>query len=275
MPITNENEYIGAAKQRLPIVKTANRTTTTVVPFSVFDLAGQPGAGVLAGTNTANGVVPTDITPGCSIINFSTGVGYLTKVEFYSTVASRLEIADMLFKAGAYGFASGTVALSAQPIISQRCPDTAGAIFGNGNEIWIEVSTAFLTGTSWQVQVTYTNSNGVAGRSTIIIPSQIASALTIGKMFQLALQSGDSGVQKIDSVIVTNGGTAMTAGAFNVLIIRPLWFNKIKAANDGGINDLFGTGMPIVYTDSALILIVTPDSTSTGLPDVILEIASN
>jgi hypothetical protein len=275
MPISNENEYIAASKQRLPIVKTANRTTTTVVPFSVFDLAGQPGAGVLAGINTANGVVPTDTTPGCSIINFSTGVGYLTKVEFYSTVASRLEVADMLFKAGAYGFASGTTALSSQPIISQRCPDTAGVIFGNGNEIWIEVSTAFLTGTSWQVQVTYTNSNGVAGRSTIISPSQIASALTIGKMFQLALQSGDSGVQKIDSVIVTNGGTAMTAGAFNVLIIRPLWFNKVKAANDGGINDLFGTGMPIVYTDSALILIVTPDSTSTGLPDVILEIASN
>jgi hypothetical protein len=33
--------------------------------------------------------------------------------------------------------------------------------------------------------------------------------------------------------------------------------------------------LPIVYADSALILIVTPDSTSTGFPDVILEIASN
>ena len=48
-----------------------------------------------------------------------------------------------------------------------------------------------------------------------------AAALTLGKMFQLPLQAGDSGVQKIESVVVTNGTTAMTAGNFNVLVLRP------------------------------------------------------
>jgi hypothetical protein len=276
MAIGTLDQYINAAKQRVQMVKTATRTSVALIPFSVFDLAGQPGAGVLAGTSTAAGVIPTDATAGCPLINFSTGVGYLSKVEYYSSVLSRLEIADMLFKAGAYAFGAGTTTLSAQPAISSRCPDYpgSGTVFGVGNEIWIEVTTAFVTGTSWQVQITYTNSAGTAGRTSIISVAQAAAALTLGKMFQIALQAGDSGVQKIESVIVTNGGTAMTAGNFNVLIIRPLWFNRVPIANGGDINDLLKTGMPIVYLDSAIILIVTADSTSTGLPDVIIEIAN-
>jgi len=277
MPITSLNDYINANKQRLQIVKTASRTSLAVTAFSIFDLAGQPGAGVLAGTSTAAGVVPTDATAGCPIINFSSGTGYLSKVEYYSSVLCRLELVDMLFKAGAYSFAAGTTSLSSQPSIASRCPDYpgSGTVFGNGNEIWIEVSTAFATGNSWQVQVTYTNSAGVTGRTSIISAVNAAATLTLGRMFQLALQSGDSGVQKIESVIVTNGGTAMTAGAFNVLILRPLWFNRVLNANGGGISDLLSTGLPVVYSDSALVLMVQPDSTATGFPDVIFEIASN
>lgn len=277
MAIQKLDDYINAAKQRLQLVKTATRTSVALIPFSVFDLAGQPGAGTLAGTSTAAGVVPTDVTAGCPLINFSSGVGYLSKVEYYSTVLSRLAIYDMLFKAGAYAFTGATTTLASQPAISSRCPDYpgSGTVFGNGNEIWIEVSTAFVTGNNWQVQVTYTNSAGTTGRTSIVSAVQAAAALTLGKMFKLALQSGDSGVQKIESVIVTNGATAMTAGAFNVLILRPLWYNRVRLANDSAINNMLDTGLPIVYQDSALILVVTADSTSTGLPDVVIEIASN
>ena len=181
----------------------------------------------------------------------------------------------MLFKAGTYAYNSGTTNLSSQPAISSRCPDyTGGSTFGNGCEIWVEVSTAFATGNSWQIQVTYTNSAGTTGRTSIISAAQAAAALTQGKMFQLALQAGDTGVQKIESVIATNGGTAMTAGAVNVLIMRPLWFNRVAIANGGGINNLLDTGMIQIYNDSALYLIVQPDSTSTGLPYVTIEIAN-
>lgn len=51
-------------------------------------------------------------------------------------------------------------------------------------------------------------------------------------MFQIALQAGDTGIQKIESVIVTNGGTAMTAGNFNVLVLRRLGQARIRVAND-------------------------------------------
>lgn len=272
MAILTEDGYIASAKQLIPIVKIATRTSVALVPFSIFDLAGSPGAGVLAGTSTTAGVVPTDATAGCPVINAFGGgaAGYLTRVDFSNTVLSRLAIADMLWKGGAYAFGTATTTVTAPPSFLGRCPDA----IGNGNEIWIEVVTAFVTGTAWQVQITYTNQAGTTGRTSIISVAQAAAALTLGKMFQIALQAGDSGVRAIESVIVTNGGTAMTVGTFNVLVLRPLWNNRITVANGGGIDDLFKTGMPIVYTDSALIVVPQADSTSTGLVDILLEIAN-
>lgn len=272
------SEYLAASKQRIPMIKTASRTSVAIIPFSVFELAGNPGAGTLAGANSANGVVPTDATAGCPTINAFGGsnTGYLTKVEYFNSVISRLTIYDLLWKGGTYAFTAGTTNLSSQPAISSRCPDYpgSGTVFGNGVEIWVEVSTAFLTGNSWQIQVTYTNSAGTTGRTSIISAAQAAAALTLGKMFTLALQAGDSGVQKIESVIVTNGGTAMTAGAVNVLLLRRLWENRITVANSGGIDDIFKTGAPVVYADSALITVVQADSTATGLPNINIEITN-
>jgi len=276
MAIATLDQYIGAVKQRVQLVKTVSRTALAVTPFSVFDLAGQPGAGTLAGTSTAAGVVPTDVTAGHPTINFTTGDTYLSRVEYYGSILCRLALYDMVFKAGAYSFAGATTTLSGQPNISSRCPDYpgSGVIFGNGMEIWVEVSTAFATGNSWQVRVTYTNYEGVTGRSTIISPVNAAATLTLGRMFQLPLQAGDSGVQTIESVIVTNGGTAMTAGAFNILILRPLWFNRVPVANSGSIDDMLKVGLPKVYNDSAFFLQVQPDSTATGFPNVTIELAN-
>jgi hypothetical protein len=139
----------------------------------------------------------------------------------------------------------------------------AGTDFTN-TEIWIEVSTAFVTGTAWQVQVTYTNQSGTTGRTSIILPAAAAAALPQGRMYQIALQAGDTGVQKIESVIVTNGGTAMTAGAFNVLVIRPLWTGRVPLANFSDMHDYLRVGMPRVFDTSALQICINPDSTATG-----------
>ena len=271
MAITTLDGYIAAGKQKIPFTKTASRTTVAAGWFTLFDQAGNPGAGTLAGTSTTAGVVPTDATAGCPIINFSTGTGYVSGVEFGSSVASRLAICDMLWKAGAYGFAAGTTTVSAPPSYSSRVP---GGTDYTGTEIWFEVTTAFATGTAWQVQVTYTNQAGVTGRTSVISVAAAAAALTQGRMYQLGLQSGDTGVQKIESVIVTNGGTAMTAGNFNVLVLRPLWQGRVKIANDGDNHGLDITGLPVVFADSALILLCNADSTASGIPDLIVEIAN-
>lgn len=272
MAITTFDGFIAASKQYFSWTKTTTRTTTATAWFSVFDIAGNPGSGTLAGTSTANGVVPTDATAGTPTINaFGVGnTGYLAQVDFGLSVAARIKMFDMVFKAGAYGFAAGTTTLSAQPSYSSRMP---GGDYSN-TQIWIEVSTAFVTGNNWTVQVTYTNQAGTAGRTSVATVALAAAALTLGRMVQIGLQAGDTGVQKIESVIVTNGVTAMTAGAFNVLVLRPLWSGRAKIANDGATHDLALTGMPVVFEDSAIICAIAADSTSTGIPDLEFIIAN-
>ena len=267
---TTFENFITANKQKITMLKTVPRTTVAATSFSMFDLAGNPGAGVLAGTSTTSGVVPTDTTVGFPLVNsFSATKGNIGAIQFSNTVASRLTLYDMLFKAGAYGFATGTTTLSAQPSYASRIPTNSNY---NDTEIWVEVTTAFVTVTAWRVQVTYTNQSGVSNRTSIISPAQSATSLTSGKMFQLALQSGDTGVQSINSVIVTNGGTAMTAGAFNVLVMRRLVSGRIKIANDTHALSMIDSGMPEVFDTSALFLKVDADSTSTGVPEVFFDI---
>lgn len=257
------DNYINAAKQRVAWNKTGARTTVASSWFSLFDVAGNPGAGVLAGTSVAAGVVPNDSTVGCPPINAFGGsaTGRLSRVEYGSSVACRISIYDMLFKAGAYAF-NASQALSAQPSYSARLPNTDYKDL----EIWIEQVTAATLNQA--VAVTYTNEGGTTGHTTGAVG--IGAAPTVGRCWQLPLQAGDAGVQKIENVV----GTVASAGTFNVLVLRPLWSGRVKIANDGDVHDLLKTGLPQVYTDSALIALVCTDSTASGVPELTIEVAN-
>lgn len=263
MAIATWDGFIGSSKQYVSLAKTASRTSIAASWFSVFDLAGNPGAGTLAGTSTAAGVVPTDATAGCpSIDAFGGGAtGYLAQVDFGSSVACRLKLFDMVFKAGAYAFNANTT-LAAQPSYASRMP---GGAYGD-TQIWIEAVTAFTGNLS--IAVTYTNQSGTTARTTGTVATGVAP--TLGRMIQLPLQSGDTGVQKIESVVAT----VSTVGTFNVLVLRPLWSGRVKIANDGDVHDLAKTGMPVLFADSALVLAVAADSTATGIPELEFVIAN-
>lgn len=262
MAITTFDGFIGSAKQYVSLTKTASRTSVAANWFSVFDLAGNPGAGTLAGTSTTAGVVPTDATAGFPAIDAFGGgaTGYLAQVEFGSSVACRLKLFDCVFKAGAYAF-NANQALSAQPSYASRMP---GGSYGD-TQIWLEQVTA---GTGVQnVAVTYTNQAGTGSRSTGTVAT---AANIVGRMWQLPLQAGDTGVQRIDNVV----GSVATAGTFNILVLRQLWSGRVKIANDGDVHDLAKTGMPVLFADSALLLTVAADSTATGIPELEFVIAN-
>jgi hypothetical protein len=262
MAITTYDGFIGSAKQYASLMKTASRTAIATGWFSVFDLAGNPGAGVLAGASTTAGVVPTDATVGCPTIDAFGGgaTGYLAQVDFGSSVACRMKILDMVFKAGAYAFNANT-ALTAQPSYVSRMP---GGSYGD-TQIWIEAVTAFTGNPTFTI--TYTNQSGTTGRTATLAAGL---APTLGRMMQIPLQAGDTGVQKIDNV----AATVATVGTFNVLVMRPLWSGRVRTANDGGVHNLNDTGMPVLFTDSALVLAVAPDSTATGIPELEFVIAN-
>lgn len=262
MAISTFDGFIASAKQYLSMVKTASRPTVATGWFSLFELAGNPGAGVLAGTSTVAGVVPTDATAGCPTIDAfgASAVGYLAQVDFGSSVACRMKIFDLVFKAGAYAF-NASQALSGQPSYAGRMP---GGSYGD-TQLWVEAVTAFTGNPTFTI--TYTNQSGVTGRTATLVMS---SAPTLGRMLQIPLQAGDTGIQAVTKVVAT----VATVGTFNVLVLRPLWSGRCRTTNDGDVHDLTKTGMPEVFADSALFLAVAADSTSSGIPEIELVIAN-
>ena len=262
--ITTLDGLIACAKQKVTLLKTASLTAVGASPISNFHIAGNPGAGVLAGTSTTTGTVPTDATAGCPLINAFGGsaTGRLLNVDYGSTVACRIAVYDMLWKAGAYAFNANTSAQTSTSW-SSRVP---GGTDYTGCELWYEQVTA---GTLVQnVAVTYTNQAGTSGRSTGTFACP--AAMILGRMTQIPLAAGDSGVQAVSGVL----GTVASAGTFNILVMRQLWTGRVMIANDGDLHDYLKTGMPQVFADSALRLVVTPDSTAAGLPEVHLTIGN-
>lgn len=264
MAITTLDLLIAAPKQRVLMSKTTSRTSVAVVPFSVFDLAGLPGAGTLAGISTTTGTVPTDATAGTPIINAFGGgsTGYISRIEASCTVACRIQIYDLLWKAGAYAFNANTTG-QAPTSYSSRVP--GGTDFA-GLELWMEQVTA-ASGIQ-SVAVTYTNQAGTVGRTTGTVSQGTAGI--VGRMMQLPLQAGDSGLQGVTGVV----GSVASAGTFNILVMRLLGEARIRVANDGVLQDMLSTGMPVVFADSALVMIVTADGIATGLPEVMVDVAN-
>ena len=271
MSIQTLDQWIAAQKRRVTWMKTGTRTLVAAFPYTLFDIAGNPGAGTLNIGNTANGLVPTDAVAGYPLVpTFSGNPGYISKVDFGSTVACCFDMFDRLFAAGAYAYTGQTNTLSSQPSYSGRVPD----LYYGGLQAWMEVVTAFATGTAWTVHITYTDQDGNPGAVGPDLPTMAAAALPIGRMYQLPLAAGDGGLQKIESVVVTNGGTAMTAGTFNVMVLRPLWFGRVIVANGGDVHDFLKTGLPQIFEDSALYMILSADGVAVGLPDVSLYVAT-
>jgi hypothetical protein len=261
MSIGSVDDYIISNKQRAVMTKTATRTAVAGQAISVFDLAGQPGAGVLAATNATSGVIPTDADIGYpTLLSYVDGAsGYLTRLAFSSTVACRLSIYDRVFLAGAFPF-NAAVTLTGQPAIT-RGP-------GRNVELWIEWVTA-STGNP-VITVTYTNELGVAGRTTGAFA--LGAAQIVGRCTQMPLQAGDNGVTKIETVTCTGA----TAGTFNMMLLRSFLADgvRVRSANDGDTLDMLSTGLQNIYDDCALYLMVTPDSTNSGIPSFTAEIAS-
>jgi len=262
MAIVTPAGYMAAVKQLLTWMKTGTRTLVAAMPYTVFDIAGQPGAGVLAIGNTANGLIPTDVVAGYPMIgSFGGGaLGYISRVEFGSSIPCRLFLYDRLFAAGAYAFGAD-VTLASQPLYAARLPNTDY----NGLQLWIEAVTAFTGNLS--VQINYLDQDGYAGDTGVIATGL---EFPVGRCFQIPLAAGDSGIQKITRI----RGTVASAGTFNVMVLRPLWVGRVRVANDGDIHDFLKTGLPQIYADSALYILIAADSTAVGLPLMTIQVAS-
>jgi len=199
-------------------------------------------------------------------------LGYLTSVELSSVLTTtgtarggRYMLYDRLFHAGAYPF-NAAVVLASQPSYASRVPGGSYA----GLRIWFETVSNFTGNPT--VTVTYTNEAGATGHTATFA---LGGAPTVGYMFELPLQAGDYGVQKIESVT----GTIATVGTFNIIVMRRLFREHY------GHRPLNGTpprqwmdrlGMPQIFGDSCLAALQYWDGSTASLTvDLNIEVSSS
>jgi len=279
MAITTLAQLKAARRQLVSItsITQAAAVANAEINFvSRFSDTGAP-SGTLAGTNTANGIVPTSSSAGYPrIVPFAAGAhGYLVNATITRANEGAVYLFDRLFVAGAYNFNAAT-SLASQPSFSSRLINTNY----NECEIWIEVVTNLQSGVPVPtLSIGYTNQDGTTGRTaTYGFTASLNLAATTCRPF--ALQSGDSGVQRIDSVTCTN----FTAGTFNVMVLRRLAQVYVRGILGTGTSGTalreivqFGTQevLPQLFQDSALYVLSKPNgnTSSVTFPRVVCTIA--
>jgi hypothetical protein len=169
-------------------------------------------------------------------------------------------LVDLLLKLGTFAYNANSTGLTTSGI-STRVPE--GTDY-TGCQIWLEQVTA-MTGNQ-TIAIGYKD-----GDNNSVSTGSVATGVApiVGRCFNMPLANG-KGVKSIESVV----STVSSAGTFNVLIVRPLLRMRIPFAGYSEQRDLYGTGMPIVFPDSALAVYVIPDSTASGLPEWEIEIAN-
>lgn len=275
MAITTGDGYIAAAKQLIPYTKTAAVTTVNTTRYTIRGAAGVPGAGTLESMGAAvPGKVPTDATSGCPTINAFGGgnTGYLSRVFWNNSVVGRIELWDIVYAVNIPSSAAGFQSLQTLTVTDPasylaRTPDG----LGNGLRLFVEITTT-MSASATTIVCTYSNSASTPATGKSTASSGSMSGFVAGRWVELALAAGDSGVSKLESIVI--GGATNAAGVANVIVARPLWSSATRVANSGSYDGIDMTGMPIVYDTSALVVTTVADSTSSGIPDLLIEIAN-
>jgi hypothetical protein len=138
---------------------------------------------------------------------------------------------------------------------------------GEGVQI-LAISVAGRTG-GQQFNVSYTNSDGVSGRTSQTVTQNAAAAIgtvvtsatatqASGNPF-IGLQSGDTGVRSIESVTMLGGDV----GLFALILVKPLLQTGIKEITAPYEKDMFihASSLPEVKDDAYLSLLCIPNGT--------------
>lgn len=266
MAIATLSDYAAATRYRALLTKT-NGTgfAYTIGAITLWTASGTPAAATAAISSTASGQVPTKATTGAIQFPDFSGVGYITSIEASAqSDGGRILLFDRLFACGSYSGSAGTTTLSSPPSYSSRLPGGSSA----GLMLAYEQGAGAGGNASSTMSCTYTNESGTTGRTSGSInfnPSGYSPRFSF-----IALANGDKGVQAIESVSVTGSN----AGTHNLIVLRPLWYGRVKANGAPIIFPLETVGAPIIYSDSCLMAAIYTDNNIARMIDLSIEIAS-
>lgn len=222
---------------------------------SLWQYAGNPSHGAVPTT-----VAAPDNTMDGTLKQADPGGGrekWLLGITGCSLAAGTLMLFDRLLHIGSL---SGTVT-SAQTVGGSITRNTGGV----GNQIFVEIYTQIgATGTT--ITASYTNQAGTSGRTTTAVVFGGTGFREAQRLIQLPLQSGDTGVQSVQSVTVL--ATTGTAGNFGVNIMKPISIVPLGVVGCGSIRDMIAGIPSIAEIDSGAALFFAWLANTTTPPQV-------
>jgi hypothetical protein len=253
MAITSENGLIAAlASGQLFSSYYQSASTTSGRITSLWSVGGQPGGG---GTPPAgSGAVPTSATAGAIPFVNPSGANtlYLARLTASSSVANFLRIYDRLVH---------TSGLSANITTAQTVNTVAiTRTYSTPVSAWVEFYGAAGSSATGGATVSYTNQAGATGRGGT---AQIAASAAFANVFPIVLQSGDTGVQSVQSITLTAATGA--AGNFGITLMANLASVGIPGP---GLAlpplNYAALALPVIQPNACLATVVIPSSGSTG-----------
>lgn len=191
---------------------------------------GFPGAWA-PGTPGLNGRATDGTTAadnGCFPIKTPTGSNYITRADFTASVACSVWLFDILWINT--GLVVTTTTAQAITPVAIPARDFNGSTNGEGVWAGLLVTTATTNaGVITNMTISYTNSDGTAGRTATLAAFPITAVIGTVVWFQLA--AGDKGVRSVQSVTL---GTSLVAGAVSLILARPVFNQAMLLANVGG-----------------------------------------
>ena len=184
--------------------------------------AGTPG---INGRNT-DGTTAGDL--GCiSAGTPASGVNYIRDIVTTASQAGTFILADVLWVNTGLVVTTTTAQAITQPTLPLR--DNLGTSNGFGIGAGILVTTATTNAAAIaNITLSYTNSEGVAGKTATI--SSYPATAVIGTFVPFQLAQGDIGVRSIQSITL---GTTLTAGAISLIAFNFLATVPVTLANIG------------------------------------------
>lgn len=167
-----------------------------------------------------NGTAPTSpVVPASNVLGSLTPVPagiamWFKTLRSAKTPGQSFTIFDRLSHMGGL---SGTVTGA----VTTNLPTAALTRYTSGVGVFMAISIYATVGTTaTTLSVSYTNSDGTAGRTSPLITFGGANDRTVGTFLPIPFQVGDVGVRSVESV--TAAGTTGTAGAYGITLWKPI-----------------------------------------------------
>ena len=252
MTITTVNDIANglSTSQEIPFLKVGSAPKSIGAFHSLWMAAGQPGAGVASPAYTAGSGYTCDAsTVGAFPYTGGAVKNYLAKWFLSSSLAGVWLLVDRLWSCSGMGFASGTYTVTT--------PGSLPARAGDGTKVYAIVEQFVAAGAaSGTLTLNYLNQLG-ASKSGVI--AAVVSAPAAGQVQMIPYQVGDKGISQVTSAVTSN---TWTSGSFGITLVKPIAEITVDFAGGGRSLDWAMLGLPVIQSNTCLMLLQLASSTT-------------